>query len=351
MTNRDDFSAATKKALAERSGFRCSYLGCPKATIGPSQEADDAVARTGVACHITAAAPGGKRYDSTLTSEQRSSISNGIWMCQTHSVEIDRDEARYTTLLLKHWKQAAETRADVAKNYGWDYFDKNNYFPVDSLADINVNLEISSNSNNIIGNAIVDSCLPQIWGNKQLIIIRDLIIEVYRNAFQHGNATKYNVEITANKIEINYNGCEFNIFNLLSRAQAGGGSETLKSIIDKYNDDFAVNYSFDTNNIIVIHRIRDFQDLLSELPCIISLNEFDDGLLVDDLSVHEKCGALYFILPMHFCRSDVRALESQFSAIEPNGKPVFIVGSNVTDNTREAIIQRFPNFTFVHKKC
>ncbi len=58
----------------------------------------------GVAAHICAAAPGGRRYDPTITPEQRSSIENGIWLCQTHSAVIDRDEVTYPADRLREMK-------------------------------------------------------------------------------------------------------------------------------------------------------------------------------------------------------------------------------------------------------
>jgi hypothetical protein len=348
MTKRDEFLEPTKKALAERCGFRCSYLGCPNATSGPSEESETAVARTGVACHITAASPGGKRYDSNLSPEVRRSISNGIWMCTTHSVAIDRDEARYTVSVLNHWKEIAEAKADIAKNHGWDFFDKNNYFPVDSLADINLSLDSSSNSNTLIGNAISDSCLPHIWGKSQSLIIRDLLIELYRNAFTHGNASNYEVKITSKKIEIRYDGEAFNIFSLLSHAEANGGADTLREIIENHQDSFVVNYSFDSNNRIILHTVKAFSELSNSLPCIITIDAFDSNNVVDQLDIHVNCGAIYIILPMHFCRSDVRGLESNLSGLKPTGTPIFIVGSEITENTKRAIIDRLPDFSFVH---
>jgi hypothetical protein len=37
----------------------------------------------GVAAYITAASPGGPRYDPALTTDQRSGGENAIWLCQT----------------------------------------------------------------------------------------------------------------------------------------------------------------------------------------------------------------------------------------------------------------------------
>ena len=65
----------------------------------------------GVAAHIHAASPGGPRYDPSMTSSERGSISNAIWLCSNCSIIIDRDEACYTAKLLKEWKVKAETTA------------------------------------------------------------------------------------------------------------------------------------------------------------------------------------------------------------------------------------------------
>jgi hypothetical protein len=64
-----------------------------------------------VAAHITAASPGGPRYDRSLTPEERKAIANGIWLCQSCAKLVDNDEARYTKELLVRWKQDAEEKA------------------------------------------------------------------------------------------------------------------------------------------------------------------------------------------------------------------------------------------------
>lgn len=112
--NRDDFSPTVKTSLAGRAGWRCSFPNCPASTAGPALESPDKWIKNGVAAHITAAAPGGPRYDMNLTSEQRSDISNGIWMCPTHGNLIDKESTAYTTDEIRAWKVAAESRATQA---------------------------------------------------------------------------------------------------------------------------------------------------------------------------------------------------------------------------------------------
>lgn len=105
--NRDDFSPATKRLLAQRAGYICSYPGCNKLTIFPSED-QNKVLNNGVASHITAASSSGPRYDPNLTEAQRSDYSNGIWMCTEHSYLIDKDYSNYSTQLLKEWKKNHE---------------------------------------------------------------------------------------------------------------------------------------------------------------------------------------------------------------------------------------------------
>lgn len=111
---RDDFSEKVKRVLALRAGYLCSFAGCARLTVGPSQESPDAHTTVGVAAHISAAAPGGRRYRAELTHEERRSIENGIWLCQDHGALIDRDETTYTESALREMRRNHE--ATVAQH-------------------------------------------------------------------------------------------------------------------------------------------------------------------------------------------------------------------------------------------
>jgi hypothetical protein len=115
MTKRDDFFAATIRTLASRAGHHCSNPQCLRPTSGPALEENKSV-NVGEAAHITAAAPGGKRYDPSLTPEERRAASNGIWLCELCAKLIDTDEVRFTVEVLRKWKKDAEDRAlrDIA---------------------------------------------------------------------------------------------------------------------------------------------------------------------------------------------------------------------------------------------
>lgn len=111
MNNRDEFPMPVRRDLAHRAGFHCSRPDCDARTAGPSDESERATSNVGVAAHITAAAPGGKRHDTALTPDQRSRIDNGIWLCQTCAKMIDDDDAAFPAELLRAWKVTAEAKA------------------------------------------------------------------------------------------------------------------------------------------------------------------------------------------------------------------------------------------------
>lgn len=110
MSNRDDFSSATKSNLARRVGYKCSFPDCRISTDGPHTNPNKYTS-IGVAAHISAASIGGPRYDDSLTEFERKDISNAIWLCENHARLIDKDENRYTKETLYKWKLEAEELA------------------------------------------------------------------------------------------------------------------------------------------------------------------------------------------------------------------------------------------------
>ncbi len=107
---RDDFSKETLDRLAKRVGVRCSNPSCRKLTTGPRTDSPFII-NIGVGAHITAASPGGPRYDSSLSPQQRKSDENGIWLCQNHAKLVDDDQVAYSAEALRAWKAEAEASA------------------------------------------------------------------------------------------------------------------------------------------------------------------------------------------------------------------------------------------------
>ncbi|MEZ5491035.1 MAG: hypothetical protein R3F50_12055 [Gammaproteobacteria bacterium] len=105
--NRDDFTESTKLKIAKRAGWLCSFPTCRSPTVGATSDGEGEI-NIGTAAHICAAAPGGPRYDEMMSSEERSSTRNGIWMCRDHGKAIDSPDPEFTVEQLREWKRQAE---------------------------------------------------------------------------------------------------------------------------------------------------------------------------------------------------------------------------------------------------
>jgi hypothetical protein len=107
---RDDFPVGVKDQLAKRVSYLCSNPACGQQTSGPQLNPSGTV-NIGVASHITAASRGGPRFDPGLSTDERASVRNGIWLCQTCAKLIDSDASRYPGGKLREWKSVAEAAA------------------------------------------------------------------------------------------------------------------------------------------------------------------------------------------------------------------------------------------------
>jgi phage baseplate assembly protein W len=108
MIGRGENDFTTKRAVALRAGYHCSFTGCGQQTVGPSDESPSAITNIGVAAHICAASANGPRFIESMAPQQRSDISNAIWLCSNHAALIDRDEVTYTVERLHEMKRAHE---------------------------------------------------------------------------------------------------------------------------------------------------------------------------------------------------------------------------------------------------
>lgn len=111
VKSRDEFTEATKRTMAERVAWRCSFPGCGKNTVGPDSADPEKRINNGTAAHICAAASNGPRYDQSMSTAERRAITNGIWMCKDHGTLIDSDYTIYSSDTLRQWKQDAEYKA------------------------------------------------------------------------------------------------------------------------------------------------------------------------------------------------------------------------------------------------
>ncbi|MFI6640217.1 hypothetical protein [Streptomyces sp. NPDC050504] len=65
--------------------------------------------------HIRAVSSGGKRFDQTLTLEEKNDFKNLLLLCKAHHVRVDgRDSDQYTIKVLEAWKNERESAGIAA---------------------------------------------------------------------------------------------------------------------------------------------------------------------------------------------------------------------------------------------
>lgn len=107
---RDNFTKKVVDGVAKRAGYQCSNQGCRRRTIGPSEGNSDKHVNISKASHITAASPGGPRYNSNLTPEEIKSIANAIHLCANCADLIDKNKGvDFPVDLLVLWKETNES--------------------------------------------------------------------------------------------------------------------------------------------------------------------------------------------------------------------------------------------------
>jgi len=106
-SNRDEFSRPTKRAIERQARSHCSNSACRRLTNSATSDRAGEI-NIGVASHICAAAPGGARYDASMTPEQRRSADNGIWLCQDHAHAVDAPDSKFTVEELREWKRLTD---------------------------------------------------------------------------------------------------------------------------------------------------------------------------------------------------------------------------------------------------
>lgn len=318
MSNRDDFSLKTKQTLAERVSFLCSFPGCFITTVGPSEESLEAVSNTGMACHITAAAKGkgARRYVGGLSSEERCSIENGIWMCYRHGKLIDTDEIRFTIEMLKTWKLIAERRAQIILENGSHVISPKSFIEI-PIPETSFVIPQLVEENRIIGESIDDSCIPIIWGEDIAHAVRDFIIEICRNSLSHGKAKQFTVEINQQEIKLSDDGENFNQVRLLNSNSRSGGTDAVKNLSNGFGKNILLTSWRESNvNKLNISLVRSQEDVLKLNPCSF---KFPNGQLTAvrpiEADFKKDCNTVYFVLPDYCTLSDIYGLKYVLMAL------------------------------------
>lgn len=103
---RDDFPTEVIRICKMQAAFICSRPECRRLTVAPSINDEMSIQYNGKVAHISAASPGGPRYNEQMTSEQRKSISNAIFLCSSCADLIDKNNGvDYNINTIEGWKK------------------------------------------------------------------------------------------------------------------------------------------------------------------------------------------------------------------------------------------------------
>jgi hypothetical protein len=347
VSSRDDFTQKTKEILKDRAGNKCSFPTCRAPTSGASNESEASVDRTGMACHIFAAAPGrgARRYDAKMTSDERKSIRNGIWMCYKHGKQIDNDESRFTVEILQKWKEVAERRAQIENELGREIGDEPEHLLSLGLAAHNVSIDsVFSNENELIGDALKHSCVETIWGKGLVSYLRSFLIEKVRNSFIHGGASTVKLEIDTKSVTLIDDGDAFSPNKLVKHENARGGADSYKHLINKYGS--AVIPSTirkGSKNITSFQMLVSIDDLKKITPCTLELSYESVRGGGYDLDVIDLCEELYITVPKYFALSDLYWLQRISPDIHDGKKELVFVLDEVADYITAQIETAYPS--------
>jgi len=327
MARKGNFSSKTIATLADRAGNKCSYPNCGNPTNGPSAESEISVAKTGMACHIYAATDGraARRVNKEMSAGQLSHISNGIWLCYTHGKLIDTDECTYEPELLQDWRIIAERKAQLRQRYGEDI----EAWKVDELPLAKLSLKVSQpNPLAEINKAIELSCIAESWGNSTALALRDVAIELGRNALTHGESSNFQMVVKSNFVELIDDGFHFSHRDLISTKNRRGGAMALE-VHGGSSSHILLSYMRrDDCNVTTIVPMDRANILMGANACSVTLEYGPQAAAyaAQFIERHTQCGTI-FIHPIHgiIGFSDLGALSAQLNKCDLSGRDVAIV--------------------------
>lgn len=276
-----------------------------------------------------------------MTAEERSSIENAVWLCRSHARLVDADESRFTVEMLKGWRRLAEERARLEQTYPGRpaYVSSSWTFVTHKLA-----ISYLGSESEMIGHTLDDCCVSAIWPKQAFLSIRDLLIELTRNAFQHGAASSVSLEVTPRSVTLRHDGDAFNPIGLPQHQGARGGAHSIRSIRSERHQ-VHVDWRREGDlNIMTIAVPQTPSDIIESFaPCVlrISLPLSTQPLR---LQVHESCTNIYIILPKYFSVSDAYRIKDDLAAIagaDAENRRLVIAYDDLSPAAREVLEEAF----------
>ncbi|VWC37051.1 putative lipoprotein [Burkholderia aenigmatica] len=347
---RDEFSSSVKRALAERAGYRCSFPGCDAETIGPSDESEDATSNTGTAAHISAASSGkgSRRYDASLTPEQRSSIENGLWCCRHHGTLIDTDEVTYSTQMLKKWREIAERKAQIRQRHPGVRLSRHPELVNIGIAVECLKLAADNRINQIIGQAIVHCYIEDVWGKSFADSIRDFLIEYAKNAFEHAGAKSITIKLQSREIVIEDDGKHFDPNTLIEHSHGRGGRAAYRALRNTLRlPTISSTNQSGTGNLVYLPLVANAWELETTNPCTVNIDIHNLRSSRFSFKSYDSCDCIYIVAPEYISYSDWTPLGGIVYSAQQTGKRIVVIVSKASAGVIEFGREQLPGVEIV----
>lgn len=340
---RENFTTSTKESLALRAGYRCSFPECGVMTVGPSAETADSGSRTGMACHIYAAAKGGSARRVATAKMKLGDISNGIWMCYRHGKLIDTDEDTYSAAQLQLWKKIAECRADFQHRAHRDPTMKEYADEGISIEAASIEINELDNEASLIARALIENGAEQIWGRNTAHVVRDFAVEVTRNALKHGAASAVKISVGSAGLRIEDDGAPFDVFTLKEHPNGRGGAAALEYLTAGMKGLYLTARSNDGGNISEINVAADLWP--DDNPCVVKL-DYENVIRLSEITMNDDCNKFYFYFSPYCSYSDIMLFSMAVGHLR-SGTPAAAIFRDVSDGVIQFFQTRNPDVEII----
>ncbi|HEY0550051.1 MAG TPA: hypothetical protein VGF13_10665 [Verrucomicrobiae bacterium] len=168
--------------------------------------------------------------------------------------------------------------------------------------------------------------------------LRDLLIELVRNAFIHGQARICKVHIEQRSIRLDDDGIDFDRLTLKSSQNGRGGRIAVRHLLDSFGHKLVIcSRRIADGNQTVIAFARSQEDLYLADPCCVSIgrdeiNRIRRGILPAHLFLDpmKLCRVLYIVLPRYMPPSDAIILGEMVPAEFRTDKQLVFVCSDIS---------------------
>lgn len=263
----------------------------------------------GMACHIVGARNSARspRNDPSVADETRRSPNNGIWLCYTHGKMVDGDTHRFSKDTLRRWKEIATSLAAFELELGKELSATDLVLRAFDLAPSSRPVTLPG-ENEVIGQALEDACVDFIWGSDLNARIRNVLIEVTRNAFAHGDASYCELTISGRSIALSFDGPPFDPRRLPKLPNARGGAAAVELFLQNHGESVAFHFlRRDEVNRVYFVLANGEEELCSETDCVVRIDRSRNTKrpTTPILAALAHCSVVYVLVPRYLSISDI----------------------------------------------